>query len=81
MDVTDDLTESNATPPGVPVRPQKDMEAIATFLHNLLDDIDTASDMAKGDDKWYRKRVEYIVRKRWEVVTSDGYKLKFHLST
>jgi hypothetical protein len=44
-------------------------------LWDIIDDIDTASDMAKADDKWYRLRVESLQSKRFNYVTSDGYKL------
>jgi len=52
------------------------LEALET-LWNILDDIDTASDMAKENDAWYRKRVEALQKKRWDtMITTDGYKLK-----
>lgn len=46
---------------------------IATFLFDVLDDIDTASDEAKNDDAWYRKRVQHLHKKRFEVMTTDGF--------
>lgn len=52
-------------------------EKIAQFLWKLLDDIDTASDIAKSDDKAYREMVEKIQRRRFEVGTTDGYKVTF----
>ena len=46
-------------------------------LWDILDDIDTASDMAKENDAWYRKRVEALQKKRWDtMITTDGHKLK-----
>lgn len=45
----------------------------AQFLWKLLDDIDTASDIAKGDDNYYRGMVERIQRRRFEVGSTDGY--------
>ena len=52
------------------------LEALET-LWDILDDIDTASDMAKENDAWYRKRVEALQKKRWDtMITTDGYKLK-----
>ena len=52
------------------------LEALET-LWDILDDIDTASDMAKENDAWYRKRVEALQKKRWDTtITTDGYKLK-----
>lgn len=49
----------------------------AEFLWGLLDDIDTASDMAKGDDKAYRQIVERIQKRRFEISNSDGYAVTF----
>ena len=57
------------------------MEEIAQFLFGLLDDIDTASDRAKGDDKAYREIVERIQRRRFEVATTDGYTVTLHPRT
>ena len=52
------------------------LEALET-LWDILDDIDTASDMAKENDAWYRKRVEALQKKRWDtMITTDGHKLK-----
>ena len=43
-------------------------------LWKLLDDIDTATDMAKNDDEGYRKAVEKIQAKRYDTgVGTDGY--------
>ena len=52
------------------------LDALET-LWDILDDIDTASDIAKENDAWYRKRVEALQKKRWDtMITTDGYKLK-----
>ena len=52
------------------------LEALET-LWDILDDIDTTSDIAKENDAWYRKRVEFLQKKRWDTaITTDGYKLK-----
>jgi hypothetical protein len=49
---------------------------IISFLFDLIDDIDTQSDVCKGDHKAYRKRVEKLQLLRYETgITSDGYKL------
>lgn len=48
------------------------MEEIAQFLFGLLDDIDTAGDIARADDKLYRELVEKIQRKRFEVGTVNA---------
>ena len=45
----------------------------ALFLFGLLDDIDTASDIAKENDKTYREIVERLHRRRFEVASTDGY--------
>lgn len=51
--------------------------AASDFLFGLLDDIDTAGDMAKGDDNAYRRMVERIQRRRFEVASTDGYSVSF----
>lgn len=54
------------------------MHEVAQYLYQLLDDIDTAGDMAKGDDKLYRSIVERIQSKKWLVVDKcDGYTVQF----
>ena len=53
-----------------------ELEGAVKFLWALIDDIDTASDIAKSDDVWYRKRVECLQSKRWATgITTDGYVL------
>ena len=47
----------------------------AIKLWQILDDIDTAGDQAKENDKSYRAYVESRQIERFEVFTSDGYKL------
>jgi hypothetical protein len=54
-----------------------DYEKAARFLFDLLDDIDTASDMAKGDHDVYRRIVERLHRRRFEVADTDGYTVTF----
>ncbi len=49
----------------------------AQFLWMLLDDIDTASDIAKGDNTAYRVMVERIQRRRFEVGSTDGQTVTF----
>jgi hypothetical protein len=56
----------------------EDVELLCNLVEKLwdiIDDIDTASDIAKADDEWYRRRVEFLQRKRFNHVTSDGYEL------
>jgi hypothetical protein len=53
-----------------------DLESTIKFLWQIIDDIDTASDMAKSDDKLYRNIVENRQKRRWETgITCDGYNL------
>ena len=54
------------------------MQEIAEFLFALLDDIDTASDVAKSDDARYRQMVEKIQRQRFEVASTDGHAVTFN---
>jgi hypothetical protein len=54
-----------------------DMKSVASYLWKLLDDIDTASDIAKGDNELYRVLVETIGRKRFEVGDTDGHTVVF----
>jgi len=45
-------------------------------LWQIIDDIDTMSDIAKSDDKFYRARVEKYQARRWKLgIVCDGYKL------
>ena len=48
------------------------------FLFDLLDDIDTAADMAKGDHAAYRAMVHEIQRRRFMVGTPAGSTVYFH---
>jgi hypothetical protein len=57
---------------------EDDWKMIALHLFYLLDDIDTASDIAKENDKLYREYVEKLHRKRFAVATTDGYGVYFH---
>ena len=51
---------------------------IATKLYDLLDDIDSAGDMAKSNDKAYRNIVEGIQKKKnIYAYSEDGYGLTF----
>lgn len=52
-------------------------EFIAKFLWRLLDNIDTASDMAKDNDRAYREFAEQEHRKRFQVGSTDGYAVRF----
>lgn len=51
-----------------------EMHAVAQYLYQLLDDIDTAGDIAKADDVFYRKIVERTQTKKGAVVAEcNGY--------
>ncbi len=51
-----------------------DYEAIARFLFDVIDEIDTVDDWAKGNDVAYRRNVKIIQQRRFEVVAvCDGY--------
>jgi hypothetical protein len=57
---------------------RREIAAIASYLYQLLDDIDTADDVARSDDITYRAAVRKIQAKKAEVVAScDGYAVKF----
>ena len=60
--------------PPAPAMTYDEMHAVAQYLYKLLDDIDTAGDMAKGDDKLYRAIVERTQTKKIAVVYEcDGH--------
>ena len=49
---------------------------IIETLWDIIDDIDTVSDMVKSNDAAYRKHVERLQDRRWETgITTDGYTL------
>lgn len=50
------------------------LRELAVGLFEIIDDIDTMSDVAKGNNVFYRNRVEKYQKKRWKLgVISDGY--------
>jgi hypothetical protein len=51
--------------------------AAADFLFGLLDDIDTAEDIAKSDDAAFRAMVHRLHRRRFEVADTNGYTVTF----
>lgn len=54
----------------------EEMLSLVNVLWDLLDDIDTASDIVKGNDQAYRNLVERIQKKRWDTgVVTDGYRI------
>jgi len=53
-----------------------DWESAARFLFDLLDDIDTLGDSSPTAES-YRKAVELVQRRRFEVAGTDGYTVTF----
>jgi len=62
---------------------EENLKVLIGFLWDLLDDIDTASDMTKGNDKGYRRTVERLQKRRWEsgVEIPDPYKKDLNLDS
>ncbi len=65
---------------------REDMTREETLMHqvsilwDIIDDIDTYSDMAKSNDKTYRGLVERRQNDRWKTgITCDGHELDLHL--
>lgn len=50
---------------------------IAEYLFKILDNIDAASDIAKGDDKLYRSLVSKELKKRFRYATTNGYTVRW----
>jgi len=59
------------------VKENEHLKKISQFLFAILDDIDTASDMAKDNDILYRSIVETMHKQRFSVATTDGYNVYF----
>lgn len=47
----------------------------AKALWQLLDDIDTADDACRGDDKAFRERARELIKRRNNILSSDGHTL------
>ncbi len=55
-----------------------DYKAVAEWLYAVIDDIDTLSDAAKGDDSSYRRNAERLQKLKEEVGCSfDGQTVTF----
>ena len=50
---------------------------VMQYLFKLLDDIDTVGDTVKGDDAAYRKAVEAIHKKRFDVASTASGEVMF----
>lgn len=53
------------------------LEAVTTGLWDLLDEIDTISDLAKDNDELYRKLVERVQLRRFQFGKTNGYDVVF----
>ncbi len=58
--------------------PSLPIEEIAQRLFALLDDCDTADDLAKGSNALYRHFVRRAHRARFKFATTDGYTVTFN---
>ena len=69
----------NPQPLGCRISECTDIEFLQTTIEKLwqiIDDIDTISDMVKGNNTAYRDLVEKVQRRRWETnILCDGYNL------
>jgi hypothetical protein len=54
-----------------------DYEAVAHYLFEILDDIDTISDLVKDNSHVYRKMVEHRIKDMWRVADCDGSTVTF----
>ena len=54
-----------------------DYKNICHALFEMLDDIDTADDIAKGNEKLYRNLVRTAHKRRFEYADTDGFNLAF----
>jgi len=57
------------------------LREIVGYFYDLLDDIDTVSDIAKDNNELYRNLVEKIQEKKNYYIESDGYELFLKQST
>lgn len=57
------------------IRMLMEYQKLSQDLWNLLDDISTADDAAKSNDKAFRKRAYELAEKRNQLMSSDGYRL------
>lgn len=56
----------------------KTWEGIARALFNVLDDIDTADDLAKDNENLYRNLVRRHHKRRFDYASTDGYEVRFN---
>ena len=57
------------------------MQRSLEYLYDVLDDIDTADDMAKSDDHFYRRIVQRLQLKKNDtgIFSPDGYGLNVEI--
>lgn len=53
------------------------MESIEAKLYNLIDDIDTFSDLFKPENNSYHKSIQRKIKEAHKYIVSDGYKLYY----
>jgi hypothetical protein len=71
------LTQYRVANPNTRVLTYDQLHNVAQFLFKCLDDIDTASDLAKDNDALYRNLVHRSHSKRFKVADTDGYTVQF----
>lgn len=57
----------------------KRLNEIAHYLWQIIDDIDTASDIVKGNNSAYKQLVDMHQKKRWKYGTTDGQVVYFKM--
>lgn len=65
-------------PLGTPLEECKDvdkLQAIIARLYDIIDDIDTASDMCKPESTSYTRLVDTLQSQKSAYIVSDGYNL------
>jgi len=60
--------------------PPRSWEEIANHLFQLLDDIDTASDLYKPEQTAFYRHVMGKANRRFEVASSDGFSVTFNVT-
>ena len=64
---------------GVQVAEPMTWEEISRSLFTILDDIDAADDLAKGNESLYRNLVRRYHMDRFRFATTDGYTVTFNV--
>lgn len=82
-DIETEVLRMNITPQshpnlGVNLKEFNDLEVMRSLvceLYGIIDDIDTASDIAKDNEPLYRNLVHKAQVKRHNIIKTDGYEL------